>query len=169
MGDSFVYTLRQFEKDPDWEWTVERDGEGNFQCSCRLFESDGIPCQHILCVMKTIDTIELPDSLISRRWSMPEMDDYSQSDRLQVGMDSDLHVPRCASLLTIANSICFDASLGDSPLQTVFALMRRSAGTVTDRYTKHLLSWLSKWRSTGLKAMLAMFDHPVVQTHKALL
>lgn len=40
-----------------------------FQCSCKLFESDGIPCCHIFVVMKDSMLTIFPDSMVTKRWT----------------------------------------------------------------------------------------------------
>ncbi|KAL4338325.1 hypothetical protein AHAS_Ahas12G0198900 [Arachis hypogaea] len=38
------------------------------QCNCSMWNSEGIPCSHIFCVMKYEDLEQISDSLIMRRW-----------------------------------------------------------------------------------------------------
>ncbi|XP_050374816.1 protein FAR1-RELATED SEQUENCE 5-like [Argentina anserina] len=42
--------------------------EESYSCSCQLYESDGIPCAHIFCVLKSEGVREYPKSLICERW-----------------------------------------------------------------------------------------------------
>jgi hypothetical protein len=37
-------------------------------CSCKLFESIGIPCRHIIQVLRTENHTELPEYYIKKRW-----------------------------------------------------------------------------------------------------
>jgi hypothetical protein len=37
-------------------------------CSCKLFESIGIPCRHIIQVLRTESHTKLPDYYIMKRW-----------------------------------------------------------------------------------------------------
>ncbi|XP_021743202.1 protein FAR1-RELATED SEQUENCE 1-like [Chenopodium quinoa] len=39
------------------------------QCSCKMFECEGIPCRHILCVLKGKCLPEVPSYYILRRWT----------------------------------------------------------------------------------------------------
>jgi hypothetical protein len=38
------------------------------RCSCKLFESHGVPCRHIIQVLRAEKLIELPDHYIMIRW-----------------------------------------------------------------------------------------------------
>ncbi|XP_062074850.1 protein FAR1-RELATED SEQUENCE 5-like [Humulus lupulus] len=41
---------------------------GHINCTCMLFESDGIPCHHIFAVMKHLNIPCIPDFLFKARW-----------------------------------------------------------------------------------------------------
>ncbi|XP_062088497.1 protein FAR1-RELATED SEQUENCE 5-like [Humulus lupulus] len=41
---------------------------GHINCTCMLFESDGIPCRHIFAVMKHLNIPCIPDFLFKARW-----------------------------------------------------------------------------------------------------
>ncbi|RYR53030.1 hypothetical protein Ahy_A06g027885 [Arachis hypogaea] len=83
--------------DPAKDRRVEVDrGKNLFSCSCKLFESRGIPCSHIFCAMKFENILEFPDSLIYKRWTknaknefistdMPVNDDIERVLKFQVG------------------------------------------------------------------------------------
>ncbi|RYQ80675.1 hypothetical protein Ahy_Scaffold1g106925 isoform I [Arachis hypogaea] len=50
--------------------SLKRDHISNrFSCSCMRMESFGIPCVHILSVCVRLDLVEIPESLVLRRWS----------------------------------------------------------------------------------------------------
>ncbi|CAI0423130.1 unnamed protein product, partial [Linum tenue] len=38
-------------------------------CSCGIFEFCGIPCRHIFCILKAENQIQIPKSLILKRWT----------------------------------------------------------------------------------------------------
>ncbi|XP_057718797.1 protein FAR1-RELATED SEQUENCE 5-like [Arachis stenosperma] len=83
--------------DPAKDRRVEVDrGKNLFSCSCKLFESRGIPCSHIFCAMKFENILEFPDSLIYKRWTknaknefisteMPVNDDIERVLKFRVG------------------------------------------------------------------------------------
>ncbi|RYR53956.1 hypothetical protein Ahy_A06g029205 [Arachis hypogaea] len=39
------------------------------ECECSQWSSEGIPCSHMFCAMKSVGLQKLPDSLLLRRWS----------------------------------------------------------------------------------------------------
>lgn len=41
----------------------------NADCSCKMFQSGGIPCRHILCVVKGKNLNEIPSKFIVNRWT----------------------------------------------------------------------------------------------------
>ncbi|KAL6196331.1 hypothetical protein ACLB2K_031946 [Fragaria x ananassa] len=66
-GASLI-SLMQYGK-PEKMWIVSYqpyESNPTFVCSCKLFESDGIPCCHIFAVMKFEMLTTLPESLIAR-------------------------------------------------------------------------------------------------------
>ncbi|RYR55229.1 hypothetical protein Ahy_A06g030480 [Arachis hypogaea] len=83
--------------DPAKDRRVEVDRSKNlFSCSCKLFESRGIPCSHVLCAMKFENILEFSDSLIYKRWTknakneffsieMPVHDDVERVLKFRVG------------------------------------------------------------------------------------
>ncbi|XP_015970746.1 protein FAR1-RELATED SEQUENCE 5-like [Arachis duranensis] len=64
-----AYTLQKYRR-PEMNWKVYRDHISNrFSCTCMRMESFGIPCVHILSVCVRLDLVEIPESLVLRRWS----------------------------------------------------------------------------------------------------
>lgn len=59
-----------------------------FNCSCRSFESRGIPCSHIFVVMKEEQIDDIPSGLIMSRWTKNAKGAISSSDSPE-GMDFD--------------------------------------------------------------------------------
>ncbi|MED6113260.1 hypothetical protein PIB30_069162 [Stylosanthes scabra] len=50
--------------------TVDHVKDGDrFRCSCKIMESFGLPCVHIIVVLVRMDRNSLPSSLILPRWS----------------------------------------------------------------------------------------------------
>ncbi|XP_057451919.1 protein FAR1-RELATED SEQUENCE 5-like [Lotus japonicus] len=62
----FVFMYRRKEK--EWHVTFCPSTE-EFKCSCLRMESVGIPCDHIVAVLVELDKVDLPESLISARWT----------------------------------------------------------------------------------------------------
>lgn len=69
LGDTLVYRLTKY-CEVGFVREVACDVENkSFQCSCQLFDSRGIPCSHIIYVMKEGHIQQIPDSLILSRWT----------------------------------------------------------------------------------------------------
>ncbi|KAL6141226.1 hypothetical protein ACLB2K_059516 [Fragaria x ananassa] len=67
-GDLMFY-LSQYER-PNRSWTVLYSSvDGKYSCSCLQFESDGVPCSHLFCVLKYRNMSVYPKSLIEDRWT----------------------------------------------------------------------------------------------------
>ncbi|XP_052109283.1 protein FAR1-RELATED SEQUENCE 4-like [Arachis duranensis] len=64
-----AYTLQKYRR-LEMNWKVYKDHISNrFTCTCMRMESFGIPCVHILSVCVSLDLVEIPESLVLRRWS----------------------------------------------------------------------------------------------------
>ncbi|KAL4338283.1 hypothetical protein AHAS_Ahas12G0194700 [Arachis hypogaea] len=60
---------------------VEVDRSKNlFSCSCKLFESRGIPCSHVFCAMKFEKILEFLESLIYKRWTKNAKNDFISTE-----------------------------------------------------------------------------------------
>ncbi|RYR80123.1 protein FAR1-RELATED SEQUENCE 9-like [Arachis hypogaea] len=67
--------------DPAKDRRVEVDRSKNmFSCSCKLFESRGIPCSHIFCAMKFENIIEFLDSLIYKKWTKNAKNEFISTE-----------------------------------------------------------------------------------------
>ncbi|RYR38742.1 hypothetical protein Ahy_A09g043917 [Arachis hypogaea] len=107
-------------EDPAKDRRVEVDRSKNtLSCSCKLFESRGIPCSHVFCVMKFENILEFPDLLIYKRWTknaknefisteMPVNDDIERVLKFRVGASAS----NCNKLCDIAckDLVDFDES-----------------------------------------------------------
>ncbi|KAK9911525.1 hypothetical protein M0R45_035426 [Rubus argutus] len=65
-----------------------------FFCSCKLFESDGIPCAHIFCVMKTENVCKFPDFLIRSRWTRDAAKQFELPKSLGYYPDKTIQIAR---------------------------------------------------------------------------
>ncbi|KAH7857546.1 hypothetical protein Vadar_013869 [Vaccinium darrowii] len=55
---------------PERKWTVEYFPiDSKMKCSCLMFESFGLPCCHMIMVMKQEQLLAIPPSLVIRRWT----------------------------------------------------------------------------------------------------
>ncbi|KAL8507076.1 hypothetical protein ACS0TY_017819 [Phlomoides rotata] len=71
-NESKVYMVKQFE--PEKPFNRQRRltyhiSSDLISCSCQLFEFEGYPCRHILCWMKVMQVMMLPDKYIIERWT----------------------------------------------------------------------------------------------------
>ena len=74
--DNVMFKMNIF-RSPKMEYQVLYDKRRiMFLCDCRLFESCGIPCCHILCAMKPKHIDSLPNDLICKRWREDAKCDY---------------------------------------------------------------------------------------------
>ncbi|KAL6331659.1 hypothetical protein AAG906_014309 [Vitis piasezkii] len=64
-----AYTLSKF-RHPNLNWEVQFCPDiVTLKCSCMMFESIGIPCCHMVVVMKVEHLEEIPQSCIMKRWT----------------------------------------------------------------------------------------------------
>ncbi|KAF7154336.1 hypothetical protein RHSIM_Rhsim01G0159300 [Rhododendron simsii] len=97
---------------PESNWTVEYyANESRMNCSCLMFESFGIPCCHMIVVMKYEHLLTIPASLVMRRWTrcarpVAEQPNHSQMSPTALQMD------RYGTLSSGFNLMSFYASHG---------------------------------------------------------
>ena len=67
--DSVMYTFKMF-AGGDKTWNVRYTPSTNIlKCSCKMFETMGIPCCHSFSVMKAMNQHHIPETLILQRWT----------------------------------------------------------------------------------------------------
>ncbi|XP_058746413.1 protein FAR1-RELATED SEQUENCE 5-like [Vicia villosa] len=66
-GDLKIYKLTKYRRD-NYEVHVYYDGR-TLQCECKLWDSRGIPCSHMFCVMKEDYIDRIPEALNFPRWT----------------------------------------------------------------------------------------------------
>ena len=67
--DSVMYTFKKFDGG-DPTWNVRYTPSTNmFKCSCKMFETIGIPCCHVFSVMKAMNQHHIPGTLIMQCWT----------------------------------------------------------------------------------------------------
>ncbi|KAK0603061.1 hypothetical protein LWI29_001009 [Acer saccharum] len=67
--DSVMYTFKKFVVG-DKTWNVRYTPSTNiFKCSCKMFQTMGIPCCHAFSVMKAMNQHHIPETLIMQRWT----------------------------------------------------------------------------------------------------
>ncbi|XP_050365545.1 protein FAR1-RELATED SEQUENCE 5-like [Argentina anserina] len=117
LDDSCSHSyITQYEKEGRC-WIVSSirdstDSDSTYSCSCKLFESDGIACSHIFCVLKKQKVTDYPKSLICKRWTK------------SVGTNTSVHTActgnrdgsescRFLTLMSIAKKACANLAKSD--------------------------------------------------------
>ncbi|XP_045825377.1 protein FAR1-RELATED SEQUENCE 5-like [Trifolium pratense] len=109
IGDTKFYTLTKYCRDA-YERTVVYDGD-TFQCSCRLFDSRGLPCSHIFHVMKEEHVDHIPSTLVLSRWTKDAKIDYLNMVDVNDPVDSDvIELARFGAYCSVLTSFCKEAS-----------------------------------------------------------
>ncbi|XP_057720146.1 protein FAR1-RELATED SEQUENCE 5-like [Arachis stenosperma] len=90
-------------------------------CDCSMWNSEGIPCRHIFCVMKYEGLEQIPDSLIRRKWCK----DAKDSRRMPVTRIHE-HEGRMLRYGALCPAIRFVAKLGSRRLKTLNSLGKAS-------------------------------------------
>ncbi|RVX19264.1 Protein FAR1-related sequence 5 [Vitis vinifera] len=104
-----AYTLSKF-RHPNLNWEVQFCPDiVTLKCSCMMFESIGIPCCHMVVVMKVEHLEEIPQSCIMKRWTKLAKV-YTRSVLVnETDNDMDRFV-RYGSLSSICNKLSYFAS-----------------------------------------------------------
>ncbi|KAJ1420101.1 Zinc finger, CCHC-type [Sesbania bispinosa] len=121
-GEKLILKMNKY-CDIGSEFVVDYDTVNcNFFCECKLFESRGIPCAHIICAMKNEHIDSIPSSLICKRWTKTAKSDIISASRLD-DLDSDVMsgarvgaaAAACNRLCSIARekNACFNDILND--------------------------------------------------------
>ncbi|KAL4370822.1 hypothetical protein AHAS_Ahas06G0104200 [Arachis hypogaea] len=61
--------FRKFRKPRRVYSVLYESNSERYECSCKLWNSIGIPCSHIICVLKKLEKDALPMRLVLKRWS----------------------------------------------------------------------------------------------------
>ncbi|XP_058776001.1 protein FAR1-RELATED SEQUENCE 5-like [Vicia villosa] len=107
-GDVKMYVLTKYCTE-NYERRVVYDGT-KFQCSCKLFDSRGLPCSHIFYVMKEEHVSNIPCSMVLSRWAKDAKIEYlNMVDNGTVNSNS-MEVARFGSYCSLFTSFCKEAS-----------------------------------------------------------
>ncbi|RYR37876.1 hypothetical protein Ahy_A09g042789 [Arachis hypogaea] len=69
ISTTMIYKVYHHEN-RDRLYTVMYDrNDKNIECECKRWNSEGIPCRHMFCVMKREACKEIPEKLILKRWT----------------------------------------------------------------------------------------------------
>ncbi|XP_028106708.1 protein FAR1-RELATED SEQUENCE 7-like [Camellia sinensis] len=94
----------------DRSWIVTHSPvDAAMRCSCMKFESLGLPCCHIICVMKAENLTQIPPTCVLHRWTRAASKDGQQWP--QPSIDSTTtQTARYGILSSSCNEMCFYAS-----------------------------------------------------------
>ncbi|KAK2634860.1 hypothetical protein Ddye_029652 [Dipteronia dyeriana] len=108
--DRFTYTLKRFGLENMTWTTCFIPSTNQIQCSCKLFETSGIPCSHSFSVMKAMNIQNILSSLILTRWTpgVKHMTDIDCSR--EVTLTPIMELARYGSLSAKCNKLCYFAS-----------------------------------------------------------
>ncbi|XP_045822045.1 protein FAR1-RELATED SEQUENCE 2-like [Trifolium pratense] len=109
IGDTKFYTLTKYCRDV-YERTVVYDGD-TIQCSCRFFDSRGLPCSHIFHVMKEEHVDHIPSTLVLSQWTKDAKIDYLNMVDVNDPVDSDvIELARFGAYCSVLTTFCKEAS-----------------------------------------------------------
>ncbi|KAJ1383386.1 Zinc finger, PMZ-type [Sesbania bispinosa] len=124
-----TYKLNKYCK-PDRKICVAYDIlKSEFLCDCKLFQSRGIPCCHVICAMKHEHMDHFPNSLICKRWTKTAKSEYISAANSEELESDTMIVARFASLVASCNRLCEIASKSSETFKWVrdeiFKLIKR--------------------------------------------
>ncbi|KAK3222097.1 hypothetical protein Dsin_009122 [Dipteronia sinensis] len=67
--DRYTYTFKRFGCENRTWTTCFIPSTNQIQCSCKMFETTGLPCSHSFSIMKAMNMQNIPSSLILTRWT----------------------------------------------------------------------------------------------------
>ncbi|KAJ1393906.1 Zinc finger, PMZ-type [Sesbania bispinosa] len=105
-GDNVVFKLKEYCKPRSERFVVYDKENSKFVCDCRLFESCGIPCRHIFCVMRLEHIDVIPPCMICNRWRKDDKSDFMISDGLDEVEPDMMRVCRFVVTSSHCNSLC---------------------------------------------------------------
>lgn len=105
-GNGFTnFYLSQYQRPRSRINVLYHPVEGNFQCSCMLFEGMGILCRHAFAVMKVNNINQIPACCILQRWMKTDNDLMKESSS-RAGTEAETQNKRLGML----SSTCFEMS-----------------------------------------------------------
>lgn len=108
--DRRVYTLTKF-RNAHMRWIVAYwRKDHRIQCSCKGFETVGLPCSHSFSVMKAEHLLSIPDNLILRRWTKDAKDGKDLAVSSCQSPNDFTEMLRFAALTADCRKLCFYAS-----------------------------------------------------------
>ncbi|XP_028117258.1 protein FAR1-RELATED SEQUENCE 5-like [Camellia sinensis] len=122
----------------DRSWIVTHSPmDAAMRCSCMKFESLGLPCCHMICVMKAENLTQIPPTCVLHRWTRAASKDGQQWP--QPSIDSTTtQTARYGILCSSYNEMCFYASQSTTKRTCPKVRFSRTVGTNLDADTPHI-------------------------------
>lgn len=104
----YIYTLSKYCNEEEKRHVSYCPSQLQFKCVCERYESFGIPCDHVFCVLSFLNIVKFPDSLVLKRWTKGAKDSFQMGDnqKADAGPIFVIHhkvlVERCHDLLKAA-------------------------------------------------------------------
>ncbi|KAH7835624.1 hypothetical protein Vadar_028053 [Vaccinium darrowii] len=115
-------------------WTVEYYPVDNqIKCCCLMFESFGLPCCHMISIMKYEHLLAIPDSLIMQRWTRRARPQQPIVGQISPSMTS---MARYGILSSGYNLMSFYASHAHESFQHVRQVSHEMTSWMRDRWEK---------------------------------
>jgi hypothetical protein len=112
VGATKIYKLTKYCRD-DYERNVVYNGS-TLECSCKLFDSRGIPCSHVFYVMKEEHVDHIPSNLVLSRWTKDAKIAYLNTVNCNDKVDSSMvEQARFASYCSVLTDFSKEASKKD--------------------------------------------------------
>ncbi|XP_058196880.1 protein FAR1-RELATED SEQUENCE 5-like [Rhododendron vialii] len=110
--DHHKYYLSKYGS-PEKTWTVDyHPAENRMMCSCLKFESFGIPCCHMICVMKLNHLLCIPQNCVLQRWARQHRRNHQVHSHSKI--DTTLTQTACYGILSsLFNEVSYYASHAD--------------------------------------------------------
>ncbi|KAK0605507.1 hypothetical protein LWI29_027672 [Acer saccharum] len=109
--DSVTYTFKKFSVG-DKTWNVRYTPSTNiFKCSCKMFNTTGIPCSHAFSVMKAMNQHHIPETLILQRWTKNAKDVSELDSSSTVTAPDVMQLARYGALSSKCSKMSYFASM----------------------------------------------------------
>ncbi|CAJ2633338.1 unnamed protein product [Trifolium pratense] len=155
-GDTKIYTLTKFCNDT-YERKVVFDGT-TLQCSCKLFDSRGVPCSHIFYVMKDEHVDHIPRPLVLSRWTKDAKIEYLNN--MECNGDDDSNVveeARFGAYCSAFTSFCKEAAKKNGVygqiLDDIMKLQKKTCSEGTQKATEPIVDLQSVSISDAISQM----------------
>ncbi|TXG60642.1 hypothetical protein EZV62_015215 [Acer yangbiense] len=109
--DSVMYTFKTFAVG-DKTWKVRYTPfTNNFKCSCKMFQTMGIPCCHAFSVMKAMNQHHIPARLIMQRWTKNAKDVSELDSSYTITTPNVMQLARYGALSSKCSKMSYFASM----------------------------------------------------------